>query len=91
MSIRGIVSLSLPPELRRVHILTLLPVIFGQESVYCPSAGDCYCNVYGLCDLECERDDHCEGQYTLPPYATLPDGWPRIGWQGEERNFSGPL
>ncbi|KAL2006898.1 hypothetical protein VTN00DRAFT_9566 [Thermoascus crustaceus] len=66
-------------------------MIFGQDSVYCPSAGDCYCNVYGLCDLNCEKDDHCEGQYTLPPFATLPDGWPRIGWQGEERNFSGPL
>lgn len=33
----------------------------------------------------------CEGRYTLPKLATLPDQWPVLGWEGEDRNFTGPL
>ncbi|KAI1357845.1 hypothetical protein F5Y08DRAFT_333579 [Xylaria arbuscula] len=66
-------------------------IIFGKEAVHCPSAADCYCNVFGLCtELLC-KNDACEGRYTLPPYSSLPQGWPLVGWEQEERNFTGPL
>lgn len=25
----------------------------------------------------------CEGMYRLPPYSTMPRGWPEWGWKGE--------
>ncbi|KAI0425081.1 hypothetical protein F5Y09DRAFT_347055 [Xylaria sp. FL1042] len=68
-------------------------IIFGKEAVHCPSAAECYCNVFGLCDMapaSC-KDDSCEGRYVLPPYSTLPKGWPLVGWEQEQRNFTGPL
>ncbi|TGJ84668.1 hypothetical protein E0Z10_g4102 [Xylaria hypoxylon] len=65
-------------------------IIFGKEAVYCPSAAECYCNVFGLCDIPC-KDDSCDGRYVLPPYSSLPKGWPLVGWEKEERNFTGPL
>jgi len=58
--------------------------------VHCPNAGDCYCKNYGMCNMKCE-EDKCDGQYTLPPYASLPNGWPMLGWNGEDRHWSGPL
>ncbi|KAL2176423.1 uncharacterized protein P884DRAFT_203114 [Thermothelomyces heterothallicus CBS 202.75] len=64
-------------------------IIFGKDAVFCPSAAECYCNLYGLCNLKCQEST-CEGRYVLPEFATLPDGWPRVGWSGEERNFTGP-
>lgn len=33
----------------------------------CPSAGECYCRLYGRCGLSCPQAGTCEGQYTLPP------------------------
>ncbi|KAI0521710.1 hypothetical protein F5B22DRAFT_595940 [Xylaria bambusicola] len=66
-------------------------IIFGKEAVHCPSAADCYCNVFGLCDISSCKDSGCEGRYVLPPYSTLPNGWPLVGWEQEERNFTGPL
>ncbi|RYC55745.1 hypothetical protein CHU98_g10464 [Xylaria longipes] len=33
----------------------------------------------------------CKDRYILPPYSTLPEGWPRVGWNREDREFSGPL
>ncbi|ETS73832.1 hypothetical protein PFICI_14778 [Pestalotiopsis fici W106-1] len=33
----------------------------------------------------------CDGRWNFPAFSTLPEGWPRIGWEGEERNFNGPL
>lgn len=66
-------------------------VIFGKSPVYCPNAPVCYCKVYGMCDLPNCSINECKGHYTLPQYATLPQGWPRVGWDGEERPFSGPL
>ncbi|KAK8094869.1 hypothetical protein PG997_001554 [Apiospora hydei] len=67
-------------------------IIFGKESVHCPSAKDCYCNLWGLCgdDMTC-TDGACEARYTLPALANLPDHWQLLGWQGESRNFTGPL
>ncbi|GAP86670.1 hypothetical protein SAMD00023353_2000600 [Rosellinia necatrix] len=68
-------------------------IIFGKEAVHCPPAASCYCNVFGLCDLEpsCRDDSSCDGRYVLPPFSSLPKGWPLVGWQHEERNFTGPL
>ncbi|KAI1422751.1 hypothetical protein F5Y12DRAFT_600194 [Xylaria sp. FL1777] len=66
-------------------------IIFGKEAVHCPSAAQCYCDVFGLCDLPSCSDDSCDGRYVLPPYSTLPKGWPLVGWEQEQRNFTGPL
>jgi len=66
-------------------------VIFGKEPVYCPSAPDCYCNVYGMCDLECEDEGTCSSRYMLPKFASMPEGWPTIGFDKKEREFHGPL
>ncbi|KAF2757811.1 hypothetical protein EJ05DRAFT_477026 [Pseudovirgaria hyperparasitica] len=63
-------------------------IIFGKDPVHCPKASECYCNVFGLCDLECYKDDSCEGRYALPPYSTLPKGWPRLDWNGKPREVS---
>jgi len=65
-------------------------IIFGKEAVHCPDAGTCYCKLYGLCDMECEKDK-CQGQYLLPPFSTLPEGWPKRGWKGEDRGWTGEL
>ncbi|KAK8025040.1 hypothetical protein PG990_002863 [Apiospora arundinis] len=64
-------------------------IIFDQEAVHCPSAEDCYCKVWGKCGLNCTESE-CDGRYTLPPVSTLPVGWPLVGWDKEERPFSGP-
>lgn len=56
--------------LRRVLMST---VIFGKDAVFCPSALDCYCNVYGLCDTACTQRK-CDVRYNLPPFSTLPEG-----------------
>ncbi|KAI1827600.1 hypothetical protein F4861DRAFT_491919 [Xylaria intraflava] len=66
-------------------------IIFGKEAIHCPQAKTCYCDVFGLCDLPCADEGACAGRYTLPPYSTLPTGWPLVGWDAEERDFSGPL
>ncbi|KAL2152155.1 hypothetical protein VTH82DRAFT_5339 [Thermothelomyces myriococcoides] len=64
-------------------------IIFGKDAVFCPSAAECYCNLYGMCDLKCDEGT-CEGRYSLPKFANLPEGWPRVGWAGEKRKFNGP-
>ncbi|KAI1379087.1 hypothetical protein F4677DRAFT_410501 [Hypoxylon crocopeplum] len=66
-------------------------IIFGKDAVDCPSAAQCYCNLYGLCDLDCTSEGDCPDRYQLPPYSTLPQGWPLVGWDGNPRDFSGPL
>lgn len=63
-------------------------VIFGKEAVHCPSARDCYCKVFGLCDMQCS-DSTCDGRYVLPKFSTLPQGWPRVDWDGKPREFKG--
>ncbi|KAH9883627.1 hypothetical protein F4778DRAFT_766032 [Xylariomycetidae sp. FL2044] len=65
-------------------------IIFGKDPVHCPSARDCFCQVYGRCDMQC-GEDGCENWYILPQFSNLPDGWPLVGWDREERNFTGPL
>lgn len=58
--------------------------------MYCPSAADCYCKLFGECDLKC-KEMQCEGRYILPKYSNLPEGWPQFGYAGEDRNFTGLL
>lgn len=41
----------------------------------CPYAGDCYCRLYGKCDLQCSSAGQCRGQYKLPTNFVLPDDW----------------
>lgn len=64
--------------------LTLL-VIFGMEPIHCPDAAECYCKVWGLCNLECTPWD-CQDRYILPPFSNLPEGWPYIGWDGQPQD-----
>ncbi|KAF2502337.1 hypothetical protein BU16DRAFT_554403 [Lophium mytilinum] len=64
-------------------------MVFGKDAVHCPSPKECYCKVFGACDLECEKSS-CTGRYILPPFSSLPVGWPSIGWEGESRNRSAP-
>ncbi|TVY45077.1 hypothetical protein LSUB1_G000545 [Lachnellula subtilissima] len=33
----------------------------------CPHADQCYCRLYGRCDLSCTSPGNCPGQYILPP------------------------
>jgi hypothetical protein len=61
-------------------------MIFGKSHVHCPSAKECYCSTFGLCNLECEGDNKCGERWPYPPYATLPKGWPMIGWDGQSRD-----
>lgn len=41
----------------------------------CPSAANCYCRLYGRCDLQCPNPGTCRGQYQVPQYYKLPDDW----------------
>ena len=41
----------------------------------CPSAEECYCRLYGRCDLTCTSPDRCQGLYHVPPQYRLPDDW----------------
>ncbi|OJD11075.1 hypothetical protein AJ78_08075 [Emergomyces pasteurianus Ep9510] len=66
-------------------------MIFGRNSVHCPSARECYCKQFGFCNLSCTGPGSCDGRYTMPPYSTLPKGWPDIGWDGKPRSPSDPL
>jgi hypothetical protein len=45
------------------------------NSAACPRAPDCYCRLYGLCNLEKCTDGHCYGQYEIPPNFKIPDDW----------------
>ncbi|KAJ9302949.1 hypothetical protein DTO271G3_323 [Paecilomyces variotii] len=66
-------------------------MIFGMEPVHCPDVAQCYCNVFGLCNLNCDGPDSCDNRYILPPYSTLPKGWPYKGWDGEDQDPSRPI
>ena len=45
------------------------------NNLACPSARDCYCRLYGRCNLKDCMPGHCEGQYSLPKDYRLPDDW----------------
>ncbi|KAF2851747.1 hypothetical protein T440DRAFT_393996 [Plenodomus tracheiphilus IPT5] len=64
-------------------------MMFGKPPVHCPRAEDCYCKTFGLCNLKCSEGS-CGDRYTLPPFSTLPKGWPYVGWYDEKRERAGP-
>lgn len=41
----------------------------------CPSAEECYCRLYGRCNLQCPNPGSCRGQYQVPQNYRLPDDW----------------
>jgi Protein of unknown function (DUF3431) len=41
----------------------------------CPSAEECYCRLYGRCNLERCTTGSCYGQYQLPEDLKLPNDW----------------
>ncbi|RDW68787.1 DUF3431 domain-containing protein [Aspergillus mulundensis] len=43
----------------------------------CPSAQDCYCRLYGRCDLQCRSPGSCVGQYSIPPGYQVPGHGPK--------------
>lgn len=46
------------------------------NAMACPRADECYCRLYGRCDLhECRTPGHCRGQYRVPPGYRLPGDW----------------
>jgi len=46
------------------------------NALACPHANECYCRLYGRCNLEgCTTPGHCRGQYRSPPNFRLPDDW----------------
>ncbi|KAL1956907.1 hypothetical protein VTO42DRAFT_6654 [Malbranchea cinnamomea] len=53
-------------------------MIMQKEPVFCPPAGECYCVMFGLCNLNCTVV-RCEKRYILPKYAHVPEGWPERG------------
>lgn len=69
------------------HILFLKRESNGQDltnhidlerlnNLACPRADDCYCRLYGRCNLEhCTSPGSCYGQYRLPPNLKLPEDW----------------
>ncbi|CAI7600523.1 unnamed protein product [Penicillium glandicola] len=63
-------------------------MIFGKDPVHCPNAKECYCKVFGLCDLNCTWEGGCDDRYSLPPFSSLPKGWPDIGWKGQAQDSS---
>ena len=60
-------------------------IIFGKPPVHCPAASECYCKTFGLCDMDCSINQ-CGERWPYPPFASLPDGWPTIGGDGEVRS-----
>ncbi|EXJ86241.1 hypothetical protein A1O1_06611 [Capronia coronata CBS 617.96] len=46
------------------------------NTLACPSAAECYCRLYGRCNLQgCTSPGSCQGQYMVPPHFRLPDDW----------------
>lgn len=41
----------------------------------CPTASECYCRLYGKCDLTCRGPGSCKGQYSVPKDYKLPEDW----------------
>ncbi|KAJ5949692.1 hypothetical protein N7454_001276 [Penicillium verhagenii] len=63
------------------HILFAKPNASGELELRqlnhdaCPNAADCYCRLYGRCDLQCPNPGTCWGQYKIPPDYKLPSDW----------------
>lgn len=52
--------------------------ILGAPAVDCPHAGTCFCEKFGMCDLEECHDYGCERTYFFN-FGELPEGWPAEG------------
>lgn len=50
--------------------------LMGKPAEYCPSVGQCFCDKFGLCDLDCPGPDACRGRYKQPGVWQFPKGWP---------------
>ena len=60
-------------------------IIFGKEEFYCPSAKECYCKTWGLCDLDCPDEGWCHGRVWLKDAPSVfPEGWPEQGQDGKD-------
>ncbi|KAF7716668.1 Uncharacterized protein PECH_008239 [Penicillium ucsense] len=63
------------------HILFAKPDANGMVDLErlnrdaCPNAKECYCRLYGRCDLRCPGPETCLGQYKIPKNFKLPDNW----------------
>jgi hypothetical protein len=83
---RWLIETSLPDNVSGRLMEYLWHVLFGMDAVTCPSAEECYCKVFGKCDLVCGSEGLCEGQWFLPGFPGgegLPEGWPERGFEGE--------
>lgn len=56
-------------------------VMMGKPAVLCQKASKCFCEKYGLCDLQCYNDGNCR-RFVLPTFAVIPEGWPNSGEEG---------
>jgi len=57
-------------------------IIFGMDAVLCLDAEECYCRKFGVCGLDCSREE-CKGRYWEGGLnSPFPTDWPEEG-QGE--------
>jgi hypothetical protein len=72
--------------LRRDALVNVEPSMSAASTKYidlerlntlaCPRADECYCRLYGRCNLPgCTEPGQCYGQYARPPGFRLPDDW----------------
>lgn len=85
-----LINTELSDELSRRVMEYSWHLMFGKFGVFCPKVETCYCELYGMCGLKCEERS-CDGQYQMPPSVALPSGWPMVGWNGEARQWTGPM
>jgi hypothetical protein len=83
---RWLIETDLPDNVSGRLMEYIWHVLFGMESVLCPSAEECYCRVFGKCEVQCESEGGCEGQWVYPVGEKLPEGWPEWGFEGEWRD-----
>lgn len=58
-------------------------ILFQQAAVSCPRTDECFCRLYGLCELQCLGEGSCQGRWWPPwPLEKLDAHWPEVG-QGE--------
>ena len=60
-------------------------IMFGKPGIHCPDPQECYCKVFGYCNLKCGVSA-CGERWPFPPFSSLPIGWPSVNWKGENRS-----
>ncbi|KAI9661998.1 MAG: hypothetical protein M1831_002913 [Alyxoria varia] len=53
-------------------------IMMGMPSKYCPDARDCFCQKFGLCNLEGCVEHGCPKRYKFK-FGLLPKDWPDVG------------